>query len=357
MTDTILCIDIGTTSLKTALLSDKREVRAYSRIEFGGGRASDEWLNALCKATNALRKEEKYSIEAICVSGNGPTIVSEDGTTLLWNERAEKPNVSTDSIFIPRFDFFKKKYQNEWKNSAAIFGGFEFVLFKLTGNAISLLPSPDFSRAYWTNDELFRTGFTKDDAKKLPPFVNAGNFVGKITANAAIKTGLLEGTLVFAGAPDFFCALIGTGTIFPGKICDRAGSSEGLNLCTKKAIFADGIRTLPSVIPGRWNASILIPESGRLKSENPQKLLDIFCKSVEKLKNEAKKNGEDFSDEIKITGGQSKDLYWILQKEEASKTKIIATWCSDAELIGDLILARVALGDYDDITEACEILC
>ena len=42
----------------------------------------------------------------------------------------------------------------------------------------------------------------------------------------------------------------------------------------------------------------------------------------------------------------------IQQKEEATGLKIKKMPCADAELIGDLILARVSLGDYDDITEA-----
>ena len=90
-----LCTDIGTTSLKAALVSEMGQVLSFSRINFEHAekfKISNEWSKALKKAVAEIKNslnEDSLDCDAICVSGNGPTIVSEDGTTLLWNEKLD----------------------------------------------------------------------------------------------------------------------------------------------------------------------------------------------------------------------------------------------------------------------------
>ena len=395
MTDTILCIDIGTSSLKAALLPDNLRAgeifvsrQYFSQAAVVENRVAEEWLPCLKAAVAELTaKNPDYAVEAVCVSGNGPTVVSEDGTSLLYNQlfvngsRGQAGNLNgqkklalknTKSLFIPRFCGFKLNFPFSWNDSAHIFGAPEFLIHELTGESVTILPEERFLPAYWNEDELKKCGFSEDDCKKFPGFVKAGNFVGKVSASAAIATGLLEGTLVFAGAPDFVVALIGTGTVLPGRLCDRAGTSEGLNLCTSKPVFAEGLRTLPSVVSGLWNVSYLINSSQSLRGhretslcenpshgENPSvnsvasvRKFDELSHGINLLREAALSNGEYFPDFMTITGGQALNESLVAQKEAACGLKIKTMPCADAELLGDLILARVGLGDYDDITEA-----
>ena len=395
MTDTILCIDIGTSSLKAALLPDNLRAgeifvsrQYFSQAAVIENRVAEEWLPCLKAAVAELTaKNPDYAVEAICVSGNGPTVVSEDGTSLLYNQlfvngsRGQAGNLNgqkklalknTKSLFIPRFCGFKLNFPFSWNDSAHIFGAPEFLIHELTGEAVMILPEERFLPAYWNEDELKKCGFSEDDCKKFPGFVKAGNFVGKVSASAAIATGLLEGTLVFAGAPDFVVALIGTGTVLPGRLCDRAGTSEGLNLCTSKPVFAEGLRTLPSVVSGLWNVSYLINSSQSLRGhretslcenpshgENPSvnsvasvRKFEELSRGINLLREAALSYGEYFPDFMTITGGQALNESLVAQKEAACGIKIKKMPCEDAELLGDLILARVGLGDYDDITEA-----
>ena len=395
MTDTILCIDIGTSSLKAALLPDNLRAgeifvsrQYFSQAAVVENRVAEEWLPCLKAAVAELTaKNPDYAVEAVCVSGNGPTVVSEDGTSLLYNQlfvngsRGQAGNLNgqkklalknTKSLFIPRFCGFKLNFPFSWNDSAHIFGAPEFLIHELTGESVAILPEERFLPAYWNEDELKKCGFSEDDCKKFPGFVKAGNFVGKVSASAAIATGLLEGTLVFAGAPDFVVALIGTGTVLPGRLCDRAGTSEGLNLCTSKPVFAEGLRTLPSVVSGLWNVSYLINSSQSLRGhretslcenpshgENPSvnsvdsvRKFDELSRGINLLREAALSYGEYFPDFMTITGGQALNESLVAQKEAACGIKIKKMPCEDAELLGDLILARVGLGDYDDITEA-----
>lgn len=362
--DTILCIDIGTTSLKAGLLSDRRTVEAYSRQAFkakDAHKVADEWIFALKNAVSEMKEQnEKAAVEAVCVSGNGPTLVAEGNFgnfSVLWNERFEDAEKS-NSIFIPRFLEFRENFTEIWNSAERIFSGPEFLICELTGNPISILPEERFQSAYWTREILMEAGFSKSEIEKIPPFSKMGAFAGKICSEAAKRTGLLEGTLVFAGAPDFVAALLGTGTIYPGTVCDRAGSSEGVNLCTSRPIFGEGIRTLPSFMPGLWNASVIIEKSGILvDSGKTDEILAEFSKSVERLRKAAEEHGETFPKSMRISGGQARNRELVEMRERASGMEIEVPWCPDAELIGDLILAQVALGDYDDLDEACFALC
>ena len=390
MIDTILCVDIGTSSLKAALLPDnlaKNEIfvsrQAFPACAFREQNSAQYYLPALKAALSELReKNPDYAIEAICVSGNGPTVISENYRTLLYSDvfmlgmgrhKIKRDAVkNTKSLFIPRFLGFKSLFTHEWQLSAHIFGAPEFLIHELTGEYVTILPEERFLPAYWTEEELKNCGFSDSDLQKLPPFVKMGAFAGKITQKAALETGLIEGTFVFAGAPDFVVALLGTGTIFPGRLCDRAGTSEGLNLCTAKPVFAEGLRTLPSAIPGLWNLSYLLNSSQSLRvhgetflCENSSNTINLSVNSVSSVRNfnelthgisllreAATANGEYFPECMTITGGQALNADLIAQKEEATGLKIKKMPCSDAELLGDLILARVALGDFDDIEEA-----
>ena len=344
MTDTILCIDIGTSSLKAALLPDNLKSgkffvsrQAFPESAFAKSNSASFYLPALKAAIIELRqKNPDCAIEAICVSGNGPTVISDDGRTFLYSELYES-SLNTKSLFIPRFQGFRERFPESWKKTVHLFGSPEYLLYKLTGQALSILPEERFLSAYWTESELLSCGFSQSEIKKIPPFVNSGAFVGKVSEEAALETGLLEGTFVFAGAPDFVVALIGTGTVLPGKLCDRAGTSEGLNLCTSKPVSAPDLRTMPSLVPEMWNLSYLGNDLAR---------------GINLLREAALSNGEYFPDFMTITGGQALNDELVRQKEEASGLKILKMPIADAELIGDLILARVALGDYDDIVEA-----
>lgn len=389
MTDTILCVDIGTSSLKAALLPDNLRAgeifvsrQYFSEEAVIENRVAEEWLPCFAAALAELKaKNPDYAIEAVCVSGNGPTVVTDDGTTLLYNQlfvngsRGQAGNLSaqkklalknTKSLFIPRFCGFKLNFSFSWYASRYVFGAPEFLIHELTDETVSILPEERFLPAYWNEDELKKCGFSEDDCKKFPGFVKAGSFVGKVSETAAIATGILEGTLVFAGAPDFVVALIGTGTVLPGRLCDRAGTSEGLNLCTSKPVFAEGLRTLPSVVSGLWNVSYLINSSQSLRGhretslcENPSvnsvasvRKFDELSRGIKLLREAAVSDGEYFPDFMTITGGQALNDELIAKKEAACGLKIKKMPCADAELLGDLILARVGLGDYDDITEA-----
>lgn len=444
-----LCADIGTTSLKAALVSDKGQVLSFSKIEFTSTDRSKialEWFRALKESISALKKNQTESlsenenlfdsetgtlnIDAICISGNGPTIVSEDGTTLLWNEDiSSKKGISSQpidlskpadssknedfrnllpsplkekfshSLFLPRILAFRNLYKSQFETQK-IFSGPEYLIWRLSNSQITILPEDRYEAAYWNDQALAAiaentTNTSSPETSKstvinsspsMGPFVKPGFNCGTITEEIASQLKISSSARVIAGGPDFTVALIGTNTLQQGKLCNRAGSSEGLNWCTAKPVFASGIRTLPSVIPGLWNASVLSDNSGdriadckqTYEKENNVKisfseyiklcleekdkkgaqilkeLSDFFKDGISKIRTLSKENNIPLKDTVMVTGGQAKNPLWLTHKAECSKINLATCEVPDSELIGDAVLASYGLGLYDSIQEAAE---
>lgn len=427
-----LCVDIGTTSLKAALVSDMGQVLSFSNIEFttiDKSKIALEWFRALKESISALKKNQIESlsenetlfnsetgtlnIDAVCISGNGPTIVSEDGTTLLWNAPVDSslipdikkilpPELSekfSHSLFLPRILAFKNLYKNQFEKQK-IFSGPEYLIWSLSNSQITILPEERYEAAYWNDQVLTAIGGStanKSSPEKnestgincspsMGPFVKPGFNCGTITKEIASQLKISSSTKVIAGGPDFTVALIGTNTLQQGKLCNRAGSSEGLNWCTAKPVFASGIRTLPSVIPGLWNASILSHNSGdriadckqAYEKENNveisfsqyiklcleekdkngaqilQELSDFFKDGISKLRTLSKENNIPLRETVMVTGGQAKNPLWLKHKAECSQINLATCEIPDSELIGDAVLASYGLGLYDSIQEAAE---
>ncbi|MBQ9630453.1 MAG: hypothetical protein IJR49_02570, partial [Treponema sp.] len=308
----VLCVDIGTTSLKAALISGNGDILSFSGKQLSKfcddicnheqsenqSATSQSWLPALASATkdifanleksSIIKKsatmeesasdvhksnfQEKLSSEvcAIAISGNGPTIVSEDGTTLLWNKATDFSDEATNplkntkiqtntknpsrSLFIPRLYAFKKLYASSWNLSHYIYSGPEYLIYKLTGKSVTILPEERYETAYWKSEDLESVSLERE---KLPDFVPLGFCAGNTLPEITKQLSLSKPVPVFCTGPDFIAAMIGSNSFFDGKIYDRAGSSEGVNICSSTKIIKDGVRLLPSVISEKWNASVL----------------------------------------------------------------------------------------------------
>lgn len=386
-----LCIDIGTSSLKAALVSEKGQVLSFSRVSFNStqkDKIAAQWILALKKAVLELndRKNSLFECDAICISGNGPTIVSEDGTTLLWNAdislKKSIPEKYSRSLFLPRIIAFGEMYSEKFSNQK-IFSGPEFLIYQLCNNQITILPESRYETAYWTDEAISLAG---GNPENFGPFVNPGFNCGPVSERASTLFNIKKDIPVIAGGPDFTVAMIGTNTLTPGKLCDCAGSSEGINLCTDKAVFKEGIRTLPSVIPGLWNAAVLKQSSGTLFAQckkdyekeinrpisyveyikycfsNPDSsgyktmkdLSEFVRDGIAILKNFAQENNFPFCDTIMITGGQTNHREWMQLKTDVAGHKFCVTEVPDSELIGDAVLCAFSLGLYSSIQEAAE---
>lgn len=386
----VICADVGTTSLKAGAIGFRGEVVSLSNVPLGyerRDRAALEWLPALQKAVRAVLSEAAgCEAAALCVSGNGPTIVGADGATLLWNESvAALSGARGASLFIPRLLAFRELRRASWESSAFVYSGPEFLAHELTLSSFTILPEARYESAYWDGGALDEAGIPRG---KLPPFARAVEPFGALSESAARSLGLPSAIPVFCCGPDFIAAMIGTASLEEGALYDCAGSSEGVNLCSKKKLSAPSIRVLPSARPGFWNAASLIPESGsvfmaakraaekkagreissadfarrearRAAREGKGALALIaanFREALAALLSAAKDAGVSARFPVAVTGGQAGSDGWMRMKCDAAGVPLSVCACADAELLGDAAVALAGLGESPSIESASALV-
>ena len=371
-------MDIGTTSLKAAFITPHGEVVSFCSVPIEESQnTASLWYGAFFQAVCELKGQCTLAgkvigtVDKIVISGNGPTVVSDDGYTVFWNEDLSDIKLSDDtevckSLFVPKILALKKRNKKSYKKSRWIFSGPEYLIYVLTGQAVTILPEERFKPAYWNEQVCKICGL---EYKKLPPFVGIGAVCGilykelveELSFGTECGGGDGEGfhfspyCRVIAGGPDFIVALIGTGTLRAGRLCDRCGSSEGLNFCTDRPVTGEGLRTLPSVVSGLWNVSYLIPNSGELSDDER---LDAVEKGVNTLKAAAEAAGIPFPSEMAVTGGQTNDELLLKEKAQRLNMKILRPKNNFAhcDLLGDLCSGVMEIDYFKSLQEAADFI-
>lgn len=389
MKNIVLAVDIGTSSLKAALIDVSGHVISDARCRFPRSkRESRDWTDAFREALSILRPGA--NLAGLVISGNGPTLISvgsddKPSSLLLWNDPII-PDASSKisrSIFLPRLRAYRTQFPESYMRARWIFSGPEYLIYHLTGNAVTILPESRFTEAYWTSASLQEADI---DSAKLPPFVSPGTIVGK--TNSIYFPELPPGIPVIAGGPDFVVALIGTGTLETGKACDRAGTSEGLNICTSSPISDPGIRTLPSVVSSCWNASYLLSEtgalfheyrkeSGQINRSYPDIMREIIASPIFPKDGEVLHNGRSIVEQIGfsvrtgiavlqkatgispifcLSGGQARNEIWNQLKADITGSVFALTTTPDGELMGNAVIGFTALGEYASFAEGARAM-
>ena len=374
--------------------------------------AAERWKDGL-KST-VPHVAGKYRIDAVVISGNGPTVVAVDGSgavvdrPLLWLDPRQERPADTRSFYLPKIRWFESNIPGadrvRWYLPFP-----EYLVFLLTGEAVAITPSDEFSHHIWNADETRRYGISPE---KLPPFVTIGDTIGKITPSASEWIGLLPGTPVVAGGSDFLMSLLGTNTVRPGQTCDRAGTSEGINHCTATPVDHPGIRSLPHAIPGLYNAAGILSStgllfewfreiSGQVGKDYRTMMVDImnvpddadipwFFPSFHKgatwefnkgmfiglgaehnsavlgravvlsigfaVRESVEILGEAGASvsQLNACGGQAKNGLWTQMKADIVGIPIVVPEVADAELTGNLCAGLVALGEASSLVEASD---
>jgi len=123
----------------------------------------------------------------------------------------------------------------------------DFVNFKLTG-----VYSTDYTDASptllfdqrslaWSDELLDLADLNKE---LLPTPQPSGTFVGDVTSEAAVKTGLKAGTPIFQGGHDYLVGALAAGAISPGTFLDVVGTWELVITPTDQPQWTSQIREL-----------------------------------------------------------------------------------------------------------------
>jgi len=291
----LLTIDIGTSTFKSALwdiggnrLSFAADPLSVINSENKHEADPSQWLRAFETCCDNLltngRIDNFASIEVIVISGNGPSLVpvfgepvfSDNGINVpaekarLWlDRRAVKYQEKVSSLmggfvdagfFLPKILGIKNDENELYKKTKYFLGCPEYLAYALTGQACNVFPCDGFDRWFWNNDVLDKLAL---DADKFPAFIRPGDPFGAILAQVAAKFGFSKNIPVVSGGPDFFAAILGSGVTEIGQACDRTGSSEGINLCTKDHILDNRLMSYGHPVKPYWNLSGIINTTGK----------------------------------------------------------------------------------------------
>jgi len=288
MKRTILAIDIGTTSAKAALFYHDANCSALAKADIPAFHLEDPvchevapsaWEMAVASMAWDLAGDDPAgfrAIEAIVISGNGPTIVPIDGegkplwNALTWMDRRASHQAAEagralgrqidPEYNLPKILWFREHKPDVYKKAKFFVSCPEYVCGRLSGTWATFLPAQGFQEIIWDDEALEALQLDKE---KFPPFARPGERLGVVTAEGEDLFGVPEGVPVIAAGPDFVASLLGTDTTRPGRACDRSGTSEGINLCTDKAVPKDDrLLFMPHVISPYRNISGVISTSG-----------------------------------------------------------------------------------------------
>ena len=277
----VLAIDVGTSAVKCGLAYGDGSVVAAvrpvaTRAAAGGVHEVDagDWLRAVAACIAALGRPPRLA--AVVVTGNGPTVVpaAADGRPLhpaiTWLDRRSGAEVRLigertgrareASFFLAKIYWVFRHAPELYRQTHGFVSGPEYVALRLTGRWHTALPAPAFQRYYW-DDELVDA--LAMDPAKLPPFIATGAPLGSTTAAAAAELGIPPAVPVYAGAPDYVMAMLGTGAVMEGATCNRSGSSDGVNYCSRHPVDDPRLLCLPHIIDGLFSVAGLISTTGK----------------------------------------------------------------------------------------------
>jgi xylulokinase len=299
----LLTIDIGTSIFKSAIWDFEGNRLAFASVPLSICQSeglrheadSGQWLRAFedcCRALGTRAPGANIhlnSIEAIIICGNGPSLTpvlaapltetepgGESGLALhaapsrLWLDRraveaAKQVSVLAGGFVDPGF-FLPKALDikiNEpllYENTKVFLGCPELLAYTLTGEARTVFPSDGFERWFWNDSILESLGLDKE---KFPPFIRPGEVFGRLIPKVAARFGFKPDLRVISGGPDFFAAILGTGVIRPGQVCDRAGTSEGINACTERRVSDERLMSYNHPVKPFWNLSGIVSTTGK----------------------------------------------------------------------------------------------
>ncbi len=267
-------LDVGTSSVKAALLSRDGAIRTCRTMYHDGEKTSPAaWVDAIADAVRNVIDD----IDVSSVEGIGLT--TQVGTYLLYNEGsddipvygwaeggAEKqldellsersrefyieniamPHPKLISYPAPRIRWFKEQRPKEWNACEKLLAPKDYLYKVLTGiiysdiytwNGLVKLPE-----AVVTDETLELVGTSRD---KLPEITDAFAAPGCLTAEAASKLGLKAGIPVYLGCNDSHASLAGMGVTKAGQSFDITGTSEHVGTITSDIVGDENTICIP----------------------------------------------------------------------------------------------------------------
>ncbi|MCQ8904001.1 MAG: FGGY family carbohydrate kinase [Methanothrix sp.] len=418
-----LGIDIGTTSVKAGLFTHDGDLvrgavnryRRFRRYEsFAEINPEAFWL-ALCEALRELKPPS--DISGISIGGHGPSPVFLDASmepvapSMLWLDRRAEREASMlsellgrpvqPSWYVPQTMWLRNHKPEIFARLRKVLQPMDYLAWKLTGSLTASIASKEILP--WSDEEIDAAGL---DPEIFPEQRIMGELMGWTKTDASRRAGLPGGIPVFAGAPDFVEAILATASFERGIVCDKAGTSEGIELCWDAPV--EGFYTAPHPLDGslwhtgaslsttgmsmEWVASLVSkhpwelaaeaeiapPGSGGLiflpylsserhsisavgamvnislnhgLPELSRAIMEGCACAMRQVIDRFKERGAHIK-EIRTTGTQSISRLWNQVKADITGLPVVSQRVPEGEMLGAAMIAAYGSGDYHSLQEA-----
>lgn len=261
--DIILVCDIGTTALKGVALSAEGARLASVRIEYPteyprpgwAQQSADMFADAAIDALGRLAQQiNPADVRAIGLSGQMNALISVDGAgralypSIIHSDSRSAPQldeiaarIAPDEFYaltgnrldchytLPKLLWLRRHEPDAYARMRWAVQSKDYVYSRLTGRVgitdysdASLTIALDMRRGEWADGLLRELGI---DPAIMPRILPSHDVSGRLCAEAARATGLVEGTPVSVGGGDGACAARGAGLKAPGEAHCYIGSS------------------------------------------------------------------------------------------------------------------------------------
>lgn len=287
----LLGIDIGTSGCKVTLFEKNGAVVAAKSGSYPvyyphpgwAEQNPDDWWYAVCDTTKKLIEENNIDpcdIAGIGIDGQSWSAVAIDregkvlANTPIWMDTRAKDicdringrlgedkifevcgNILRPSYTTAKILWYQEMMPDVYRNIYKILQSNSFIVYRLTGAITQDISQTygfhciDMRRGEWDDEMCQLLGIPKSF---LPDIFHCHQIVGKVTEEAAKRTGLTEGIPVVAGGLDAACGALGAGVLDEGDTQEQGGQAGGMSICLKK--YAADTRLILSyhVVPERW---------------------------------------------------------------------------------------------------------
>ncbi len=283
-----LGIDVGTSSVKCALLDERDALVAQSSAPLNQSRPQpgfseqdpEDWWLATVRAVQELPAAGRSAVRAVGLSGqmHGATLLDRHDRPLrpaiLWNDgrsalecqelerRVPRARAITGNIVMPGFTAPKllwvARHEPEiFRSTATVLLPKDYVRLKLTGERITDMSDAagtawlDVGQRSWSEEMLAATGLKRSH---MPQLVEGSAAAGTVLAPVSDQLQIRR-VVVAGGAGDNAASAAGMGVISPGQAFLSLGTSGVLFVVT------DQFRPNPEraahafchCLPGRWH--------------------------------------------------------------------------------------------------------
>jgi len=301
--DFVIGVDIGTQSTKALLCDAKGGIVAQHSESYHPDTPQplwaeqwpDVWLDAVLASIAGCVKRAKSSeqgfaadaVRAICISslygGSGIPVnerIEPLHACLIWMDRRASAEVEwvrshidldrlreitgngVDSYYgFTKMLWLRNHKPDVWRAARYLLPPNAFVIHRLTGeiavdhsSAGNIGGVYDLRRRTWSTEMLDALGIP---ASLMPSrLVESSDVVGKLTAAAATRLGLVAGTPVIAGGVDAAVATLAAGVTRTGQHVAMIGSSMCWGFVSREVDARHGLVSMPNVFGGKRDAYV-----------------------------------------------------------------------------------------------------